>query len=128
MSVFSFIAAISTEAAHEEVFYQCDISCHCLLAFIHFMGIASYNEWCMEAAHIICHRKLQRDVVLKNNLKNLLCLQLLIHHCLKLLACTVTVIPAVSRQRQEISWSVMTIQIMSRITVSSQGKITFQHK
>lgn len=47
---FNFIAAISTEGAHEEVFYQCDISFHCLLAFIHFMGIACYNEWGMVAA------------------------------------------------------------------------------
>lgn len=48
--VFNFIAPISAEAAHVEVFYQCDISCHCSLAFIYFMGIAAYNEWGMVAA------------------------------------------------------------------------------
>lgn len=94
--VFNFIASISTEVAHEEVFYQRDISCHCLLALTHLMGIASYNEWM--AAHIMCHRKLQPDVVSKNNL-SLSCLQLLIHHCPHLLACTGIDLAAVSRQR-----------------------------
>lgn len=48
--VLTFIAAISAEAAHVAGFYQYDISCHCLLAFICFMGIAAYYEWGIVAA------------------------------------------------------------------------------
>lgn len=48
--VFYFIAVISAEAARVEVFYQSDISCQSLLAFIHFMGIGACNEWAMVTA------------------------------------------------------------------------------
>ncbi len=105
--VFNFIAAISTAAVHEQVFYQCDISCHCLLAFTHFMGIASHKECSMVAAHIICYRKLQPDVVMKKYLKNLLCAQLLRLDCPKLLACTVIAFAAVSHGRLEITLSML---------------------
>lgn len=123
--VFSFIAGISTEPAHEEDSSQCVIFCHCLLAFIHFMDIASYNEWGLLAAHLIHHWKLQPDVFLKNNLKNYVCLQLLIHHCPKLLARCI-VFAAVSRQRQAFFLFMMTNT--NHVQDNCHGKFTFRYK
>lgn len=51
LQVFNFIAAISSEVAHEEVFSLRDIFCHCLLAFVHFMAISASNEWNLVAPH-----------------------------------------------------------------------------
>lgn len=97
LQVFNFIAAISTEVAHEEVFLLRDIFCHCLLAFVHFMAISAHNKLNLEAAH----RKTTTWCELETSGR--MHSQQLIHHCPQLLAFNVIVLAAMSHQRLQIS-------------------------